>query len=89
MPAMHIIVKGKVQGVFYRATAKKIADDLGAKGWLKNTKDGWVELMITGNEELIEKMLAWCQHGPENATVTEVIVHPAKEQSFSSFSILR
>ena len=50
MPTIHILVKGKVQGVFYRATAKEMADRYGITGWVRNTEEGNVELMASGKE---------------------------------------
>ena len=89
MPTMHVLIKGKVQGVFYRATAKKVADTFGLKGWVRNTKEGNVELVITGEENAIDKMLAWCRTGPTDAKVTEVIADTINEEIFNTFSILR
>lgn len=89
MPTMHVIVSGKVQGVFYRANAKKKADALEIKGWVKNNRDGSVELMITGSPDKVEKMLAWCKKGPEGAIVSEVKAQTVDEKPFSCFLILR
>jgi acylphosphatase len=50
MITVHLLIEGEVQGVFYRATAKEIADKLGITGWIKNTWEGNVEAMVTGNE---------------------------------------
>lgn len=89
MPTVHIIIKGKVQGVFYRATAKKTADELGLKGWVKNKDDGAVELLISGPQESINKMVTWCKAGPKGAAVSSVQATPVNEEMFSAFSIIR
>ncbi len=89
MPTVHLLIKGSVQGVYYRATAKKIADELGVKGWIKNTADGNVEATATGNEQALKKFTAWCRTGPDGAFVTDVIVRLQEETAFTDFSIVR
>ncbi len=89
MPTIHLLIKGKVQGVFYRATAKKIADKLEVTGWIKNTKDGNVEITATGNEEQLKEFINWCKQGPESAKVEEVIVEQKPITSFDTFEITR
>ena len=88
MPTIHIIIKGKVQDVFYRVTAKKAADNLGINGWIKNTKSGNVELKASGEKEALDKLVEWCRMGPAEAVVTEVVVTAIDKEAFDSFSIL-
>ncbi|MEJ7681327.1 MAG: acylphosphatase [Segetibacter sp.] len=87
MPTYHLLIKGEVQGVFYRATAKKVADKLGVTGWIKNTQDDNVEAVVTGTEEQLNKFIAWCKKGPAMANVTDVIVTQHEETTFKDFSI--
>ena len=89
MHTIHILVKGKVQGVFYRATAKHVAMDLGLKGWVKNTEDGDVEMTVTGEQKTIDDFVQWCHKGPERARVSEVVCSIVGTQPFSKFSVLR
>ncbi len=89
MPTIHLLIKGKVQGVFYRATAKKIAHKLKLTGWIKNTKDGNVEATATGKEEQLQEFINWCKQGPENAKVEDVIVEQKPITSFDIFEITR
>ena len=90
MQTIHIVVQGKVQGVFYRASAKKAAEGLGIFGWVKNTSEGHVEILAHGTGEAIETFLRWCAQGPEKATVTNLIVTKREEEEvLSSFTILR
>ena len=89
MPTIHLLVKGNVQGVFYRATAKKVAENLQLTGWIKNTKDGNVEAIVTGEEEKLEEFLNWCKKGPQKATVVEVITKQEKETHYNAFEIIR
>ena len=68
----HLIVVGKVQGVFYRATARDTAVSLGLTGYVKNLPDGFVELVAEGSPEKLNLLIEWCKEGPVNARVTEV-----------------
>ncbi|MFL5774136.1 MAG: acylphosphatase [Flavisolibacter sp.] len=87
MPTIHLIVKGKVQGVFYRASAKDMAMKLGLKGWVKNTKEGDVEMKVQGPEDLLEEFIHWCHKGPPSAQVTSIEQHELAEESFHDFRI--
>jgi acylphosphatase len=89
MPTIHLLIKGNVQGVFYRATAKKVAENLKITGWIKNTNDGNVEAIVTGEEEKLEQFLNWCKTGPQNATVVKVITTQEKETHYNAFEIIR
>lgn len=88
MPTFHLLLKGKVQGVFYRATAKKMADKFNLSGWIKNTKEGHVESIVTGSNEQVQQFINWCKTGPEKANVEEVQVTPTEEILFNDFQIL-
>lgn len=76
---LHIIVKGKVQGVFYRASAKKVARQLGLTGWVRNMPEGTVEIMAQGPAAQLQQFTAWCKEGPAGAKVQEV--HAAAVES--------
>ena len=89
MPTIHLIIKGKVQGVFFRATAKDVADEIGVTGWVKNTEEGNVEIMATGSEEQLDKLIEWCRKGPKRAIVTGVVENSREEQHFTGFEVLR
>lgn len=89
MPTIHLLIKGEVQGVFYRATAKKIADKLNLTGWIKNTKDGNVEAIATGDQQQLDEFINWCKTGPENAEVEDVIITQEEETSFNDFEVIR
>ena len=86
----HILVKGKVQGVFFRKYTKLKADELNVKGWVKNTDDGDVEIMAHGKEDAVEKLIEWCWQGSPNAEVVNVVASNAKlDDSLKSFYIYR
>lgn len=85
---VHVLISGRVQGVWFRATTKKKADQLGLTGWVRNTSDGRVEAVFEGKESLIEQMLDWCHEGPPLAKVKTVDLskEPATHE-FNTFSI--
>ena len=89
MPTIHLLIKGKVQGVYYRASAKEVADRLHLSGWIKNTREGHVEVLASGDEEDLRRFTEWCKRGPERADVHEVIVNEAAQAHMSGFSIIR
>lgn len=89
MPTYHLNITGLVQGVFYRATAKKVADELGVTGWVKNSPDDGVEAVVTGTEEQLEQFISWCKKGPAMAKVTRVIAEQLEEMKFADFSVRR
>jgi acylphosphatase len=89
MPTVHLIIKGKVQGVFFRASAKDVADDIGVKGWVKNTEEGDVEVMGTGTDEQIQAFIQWCKTGPRRAVVTGVEITYVDQANFKSFDVIR
>ncbi len=89
MPTVHLIIKGKVQGVIYRATAKNMAEKIGLNGWIKNTSDGYVESVATGNERQLDQFINWCKIGTIEARVVEVIVTDIGEEQFDEFRITK
>ena len=89
MVTVNLIIKGKVQGVYYRLEAKNEADKLGITGWVKYIPEERVEIMATGSEEQLESFIHWCHRGPEKAEVTDVIVTSLTEQSFDEFSVIQ
>ena len=89
MPTVHILIKGKVQGVFFRATTKDMAQALDLKGWVKNTSAGDVEVIATGSESALHQFIEWCKEGPPNAVVSSVNVTSLEETIFDNFRIVR
>ncbi len=89
MPTIHLLIKGSVQGVFYRATAKKIADRLNLTGWITNTINDNVEATVTGDEEQLQQFINWCKNGPEKAEVEDVVMTKKPETPFNDFKIVR
>jgi len=71
---VHLFITGRVQGVFFRASTQEEAQRHQLTGWVKNLHDGRVEAVLEGEEENIEPMIAWCQHGPSHAVVKDLSV---------------
>jgi acylphosphatase len=67
-----LIIRGRVQGVFFRAAAQREARRLGITGWVKNRADGSVEVLAEGDEDAIKELSMWAQHGPSAARVDHV-----------------
>ncbi len=89
MKTIHLIISGKVQGVFFRVSAKRMAQELKLTGWVKNTVEGNVEIIVSGEEKVLENFVEWCNKGPENACVKDVKINISPYQPFDSFEILR
>jgi acylphosphatase len=88
MKAFRLIISGRVQGVWFRASTREVAQRLGVIGWVRNTPDGSVETHIQGDDEAVEQMLAWCRQGPPGARVDYVDISEAfVQEEFRSFSI--
>ena len=75
-----ITVSGVVQGVFFRASTKAKADELGIKGFVSNQRDGSVYIEAEGESERLKKFIQWCRNGPANASVERCDV---REMEFS------
>ncbi len=88
MRRIHVFVKGKVQGVFYRASTQDKAKALGLKGWVRNLPDGRVEYVAEGPDEAVEGLLKWSEEGPAYARVTGLeVMEEEPVGEFSDFSI--
>lgn len=89
MKSVSITVTGKVQGVFFRASAKDTADRLSVKGSAQNMPYGSVYIEAEGDEENLKQFIGWCQQGPPRASVSNVNVVEAEPKSFQRFDIKR
>jgi len=70
----HLLVRGRVQGVWYRGSMQREARRLGVVGWVRNCDDGSVEAEIRGTQDAVDALTAWAHHGPTGARVTGVAV---------------
>jgi len=71
---LHLSIRGRVQAVFYRVSARHEAQRLGLLGWVRNCPDGSVELLAQGSRPLCEELLRYCYEGPPGARVDEMVV---------------
>ena len=89
MTTVHLLIRGKVQGVFFRASAREQAESIGLTGWIRNTGDGSVEAVVTGHVEGVNEFIRWCRTGPPKAEVKDLQVTSKEPESFDSFRVLR
>ncbi len=88
MARAHLIIKGRVQGVCYRAFTQDEAIRLGVKGWVRNLSDGSVEAVFEGKSEVIEEAIKRCWQGPPLSRVTDIEIEwQDKEEGFGDFRI--
>ena len=84
----HWIVEGRVQGVCYRMLAQEEAERLSLTGFVRNRRDGAVEVVAEGEEQVLVCFLEWCRRGPPYATVTDVKVEYSEPTNeFDTFSV--
>jgi len=82
-----VIVRGSVQGVFFRVEARDRARSLGLAGWVRNVPDGTVEAVFEGEDERVESLVEWCSRGPAGARVEQVDVDWSEPEGDQGFSI--
>jgi len=83
----HIYISGRVQGVGFRAFCRSTARTLGIKGWVRNLRDGRVELVIQGPPAKVEKMVENVKEGPSFAKVDDIEIKNEECEDFSTFEI--
>jgi len=71
----HLLISGRVPAVWYRASTKQQADNLGLTGWVRNCGSGQVEVIVEGADTAIDKLISWCRTGPSMARVTDVRIN--------------
>jgi len=84
---VRVIVSGRVQGVFYRATCARLARDKGLVGSVRNRPDGGVEAVFEGPAEAVQEMVDWCRRGPSGARVDELSVDWEQPQGNAGFYV--
>lgn len=86
---MHLIIEGRVQGVWFRESTRQEAASLNLTGWVRNRSDGTVEALIEGPEDEVERLVSWCWKGPPAARVTGIRHEQETSQGeFDSFDIV-
>jgi acylphosphatase len=82
-----VVLHGRVQGVFFRDTARRLAEQRGVAGWARNVPDGTVEAVFEGEPEAVERLVTFCREGPRGAAVERVEVFDEEPESLRGFSI--
>jgi acylphosphatase len=82
-----VVVRGRVQGVFFRAETRTRAHGLGLGGWVRNNADGSVEAVFEGEPDKVESMLEWCRRGPAYAAVDDVEIAWEEPQGEEAFAV--
>lgn len=85
----HLIISGRVQGVFFRANTKEAAHKRNLAGWVKNRSDGRVEAVIEGEKKAVDSLIEWAHTGSPAANVTDVEVSFEEPVGLSGFEIRR
>jgi acylphosphatase len=85
--AVHVLVSGIVQGVFYRSWTEQTARQLGLCGWVRNLPDGRVEALFEGEKSKVEKMVELCRKGPPHAKVDKVEARKERASGFAGFQV--
>ena len=89
MTRRHVVVHGRVQGVWFRDSMRREAARLGVAGWLKNRPDGSVEAAFEGPSEAVDTLTRWCEHGPAGARVVRVETREEPAEGLADFRIVR
>lgn len=89
MKHIKIKVSGKVQGVFFRASTKAVADQMGVKGLVKNEKDGSVYIEAEADAATLELFVEWCNEGPEKSKVENVVVKAGEIKNYRNFEVVK
>lgn len=82
-----IVVSGRVQGVWFRASTRAAALEIGVAGWVRNLPDGSVEAVFEGSPEGVERAVEWARSGPERADVTSLDVFAENPEGLSGFEV--
>jgi acylphosphatase len=83
-----VIVRGRVQGVWFRETTRRTAESHGVSGWARNRPDGAVEAVFEGPEPAVEALVEFCRSGPERAVVSELGVEDEEPEGLQGFRVL-
>lgn len=82
-----VLVSGRVQGVFFRDTCRRLAQEHGVAGWVRNLPDGRVEAVFEGPPQDVDRLVAWAHHGPRHAVVDHVAVQAEPPEGLDTFRI--
>lgn len=86
---IRLVIEGRVQGVWFRDSTRTEAQRLGVTGWVRNRRDGTVEVLAEGPEDRVNQLVRWCHEGPSHARVSRVHERSEPYQGeFSTFDIV-
>jgi len=83
----HVVVRGRVQGVFFRDSTRERARDEGVAGWVANRGDGAVEAVFEGSAQDVERMVEFCRSGPSSADVDDVEASDEPAEGLEGFQV--
>ncbi len=83
----HVVVHGRVQGVFFRDSARDQAQSEGVAGWVSNRGDGGVEAVFEGAPEAVDRLVEFCRSGPSSADVDDVEVSDEEPEGLEGFQV--
>ena len=86
--ARRVVIHGRVQGVFFRDTMRRVAMEAGVSGWARNADDGTVVAVVEGRAEAVDRVVEFAHRGPERAQVEHVDVAEAPVEGLSGFRVL-
>ena len=82
-----VLVSGRVQGVFFRDTCRRLAEQHGVAGWVRNLPDGRVEAVFEGPAEDVGRLVDWARHGPRYAVVDHIAIQAEPPEGLDTFRI--
>lgn len=87
MVRYRVLISGRVQGVFFRDTCRRVAEQHGVNGWVRNLQDGSVEAVFEGPAAEVGRLVEWSHRGPRSAVVEDVHVEAEPPEGISGFQI--
>ena len=82
-----VVVHGRVQGVFFRDTVRRRAQQRGVAGWVRNNRDGTVEAVFEGDPDAVERLVRFCGEGPRGAVVERVQSYDEPPEGLQGFDV--
>ena len=82
-----VLLRGRVQGVFFRDSCQRMAREHGVSGWVRNLPDGRVEAVFEGRAEDVHRLVDWARRGPPHAVVTDVALQAEQPEGLSTFLV--
>ncbi len=82
-----VLISGRVQGVFFRDTCRRMAEESGVTGWVRNLPDGRVEAVFEGPADEVRALVDWARNGPRWAAVDDVAVQSEPPEGLAAFLV--